>query len=402
MTDPLRTVCGRLVCGLLLLVAVLPRISGGQDRPPQFPPRIASPEVHPDRSISFQIWAPSAQVVALLSSDLPNANPFAGLVSLQRTEEGSALWTAKVGPYPGGTYRYVFNVDGVAVVDPTNPRTSESNGQSWSLVTVPGSDVSDLRDVPHGSVATWTYHSKSLDRPRRAHVYTPPGYERSTASYPVLYLLHGATDSDASWSSVGRAGLVLDNLIAAGKAKPMIVVMPMGHTGPFRFGPGNDFQQQMTDFQRDFIEDLKPQVEQKYRINAQRSQRALAGLSMGGAQTINLLIDHGREFGHIGVFSSGVFGITGNGFGAVPNAPPWAERNANALRDPALKQGLQTFWFATGKNDFLLETTRETVKAFKAHDFTVTYDETEGDHSWSVWREVYLPKFAALLFNDMP
>ena len=122
-------------------------------------------------------------------------------------------------------------MDGVAVIDPRNPSTSESNNNAWSLVYVPGSDISDTKDVPHGAVASVTYYSETLKRFRRMHVYTPPGYEKGEGKYPVFYLLHGAGDSDDSWSTVGRAGFILDNLIAAGKAKPMIVVMPAGHTG---------------------------------------------------------------------------------------------------------------------------------------------------------------------------
>ena len=220
-----------------------------------------------------------------------------------------------MGPVPAGTYRYNFQVDGLAVIDPRNPATSESNTNTWSLLTVPGSPVSDLKDVPHGAVAQVPYYSKSLGRFRRMHVYTPPGYEQGSVKLPILYLLHGAFDCDASWSTVGRAGLILDNLIAAGKAKPMIVVMPMGHTGPFRFGPGGSLQKQMDEFARDFTTDLRPLVERTYRVSAERQHRAIAGLSMGGAQTLNIAMGHLDDYGYVGVFSSGVFGIDGRGPG---------------------------------------------------------------------------------------
>ena len=162
----------------------------------------------------------------LSSSDLPGIGRG---VEMKKAENG--VWEATTGPVASGAYRYNFNVDGLAVIDPRNPATSESNMNTWSLVYVPGSDAWDVKDVPHGAVAQVTYQSKTLKRPRRMHVYTPPGYEKGEGKYPVFYLLHGAFDCDASWSTVGRAGFILDNLIAAGKAKPMIVVMPMGHTG---------------------------------------------------------------------------------------------------------------------------------------------------------------------------
>ena len=287
----------------------------------------------------------------------------------------------------------------MAVIDPRNPTTSESNANTWSLLTVPGSPVSDLKDVPHGAVAQVPYYSKTLGRFRRMHVYTPPGYEQGSSRLPILYLLHGAFDCDASWSTVGRAGLVLDNLIASGKAKPMIVVMPMGHTGPFRFGPGESLQKQMNEFAEDFTTDLRPLVERLYRVSGERRHRAIAGLSMGGAQTLNIAMGRLDDYGYVGVFSSGVFGIDGRGPGAS-EGPSWEERHRAALENAELKKGLRLVWFATGKDDFLLETTRGTVKLLESHGFNVTYKETDGGHTWINWREHYLPEFAQSLFRD--
>jgi enterochelin esterase family protein len=131
----------------------------------------------------------------------------------------SGVWEATVGPLDPGAYRYHFNVNGVAVIDPRSPAISESNNNVWSLVYIPGSDVMDTRNVPHGAVSAVTYHSTALQKVRRMHVYTPPGYELGTGTFPVFYLLHGAGDNDDSWTSVGRAGFILDNLIAAKKAR---------------------------------------------------------------------------------------------------------------------------------------------------------------------------------------
>jgi len=181
--------------------------------------------------------------------------------------------------------------------------------------------------VPHGAVASVTYYSKSLNKFRRMHVYTPPGYETSSQKYPIFYLLHGAGDSDDSWSSVGRAGFIIDNLIADKKAKPMVIVMPAGHTGPFNFAApaagaprSLDFND---DFVKDFVNDIMPYAETHYRVLRDRQHRAIAGLSMGGAHTLNIAIPHPDEFAYVGVFSSGIIGILPlNGLAAAPAAGP--------------------------------------------------------------------------------
>ena len=301
-----------------------------------------------------------------------------------------------LGPIEPGAYRYNFNVDGVSVIDPRNPSTSESNSNTWSLVVVPGVDFMDTKDVPHGGVAEVTYYSKSLQRFRRMHVYTPPGYELGQGKYPVFYLLHGAFDCDDSWTSVGRAGFILDNLIAAKKAKPMVVVMPAGHTGPFRFGgprPSAD------EFAQDFRNDIQPYIETHYRVNTDRQHRAIAGLSMGGSQTLNIAFPNLKEFAYVGVFSSGIFGIIGRGRGGAPvEGPTWEEQNKEALDNAELKKGLKLVWFATGKEDFLVETSRATVEMLKKHGFNVVYEETAGAHTWINWRN-YLNDFAPQLFQ---
>ena len=220
---------------------------------PARPPEFVSPEVSAEKKITFRIHAPKATAARLSSSDLPGVGRG---VEMKKADNG--VWEATFGPVPPGAYRYNFNVDDLAVIDPRNPATSEANANTWSLVYVPGSEISDVASVPHGAVAQVTYYSTTLKRFRRMHVYTPPGYEKGEGKYPVFYLLHGAFDCDASWSTVGRAGFILDNLIAAGKAKPMIVAMPAGHTGPFRFGPPGDrsIDRQIDDVRRRFRQGL--------------------------------------------------------------------------------------------------------------------------------------------------
>jgi enterochelin esterase-like enzyme len=353
-------------------------------------PRVVSPEVAPDRAVTFRILAPKAGAVKLVGSDIPGLGQ--GRDMVKGTND---VWQVTLEAVPPGAYRYHFNVDGVAVIDPRNPKTSESNENTWSLVYVPGADFMDTKDVPHGAVAEVTYWSSTLQRFRRLHVYTPPGYDSGEGRFPIFYLLHGAFDSDSSWSTVGRAGFILDNLIAAGKAKPMVVIMPHGHTGPFRMGaprPATD------EFIKEFTSDIMPQMEKRYRVHTDRKHRALAGLSMGGGHTLNIGIPNLDRFAYLGVFSAGVFGIVPRQGAPAPEGPSFEERHAAILDDAKLKDGLKLFWFATGKDDFLVETSRATVAMLKKHNFNVTYQETDGAHTWIVWRQ-YLNEFAQQLFQ---
>lgn len=349
----------------------------------------------PDRRVAFRILAPRADSVRLSAGDIPGTGQG---VAMTRGENG--VWEAVVGPLEPGAYRYNFNVNGVTVIDPRSSAISESNNNIWSLVVVPGSDLMDTKNVPHGAVASVTYYSTSLSRFRRMHVYTPPGYEMGKGRYPVFYLLHGAGDSDEAWSSVGRAGFILDNLIAAGKAKPMIVVMPAGHTRSFAFGgpPRAD------EFEQDFVTDIMPTVEKSYRVLPGRQNRAIAGLSMGGAQTLNIAIQHLDQFAYVGVFSSGLFGAfpprpaVGAPAPAADAMSSWEKQNLDKLNNAGLKKGLKLVWLSTGKDDFLVQTSRSTVGLLKKYGFNPVYEESTGGHTWLNWRN-YLIEFAPKLFQ---
>ncbi len=358
-------------------------------------PRVVSPEVSADRHVTFRVLAPKAEAVRLSGTDIPGVGMGADM-----TKDPNGLWELTLGPLDVGAYRYNFNVDGVSVIDPVNPSISESNSNVWSLVYIGGSDFMDTRNVPHGAVAEVTYYSKSLQRFRRMHVYTPPGYQSGKGRYPIFYLLHGAFDCDDSWTSVGRAGFILDNLIAAGKAEPMVVVMPAGHTGAFTFGQPLP---KVDPFIEDFVRDVMPYVENNYRVYTDGKHRAIAGLSMGGGHTLTLLVSHMDKFGYVGVFGSGVFELMGRR-GPDPNAdsgPTWEQRHAESLKNAELKKGLELLWFATGKEDFLIETTRRTVEMLRKHGFRIFYKETEGGHTWINWRN-YLNEFAPQLFKPVP
>ncbi len=256
---------------------------GRGGRGPQTPAYV-SPEVMPDRKIAFRIYAPKAEMVRVNAGDIPGmmqagaAAQSGAAPPNQMTKREDGVWELVIGPVDPGAYRYTFNVDGVTALDYHNPSTSESNANPWSLVYVPGAEFMDTREIPHGSVAAVTYYSKTLGKFRRLHVYTPPGYETATQKYPIFYLLHGAGDSDDSWTSVGRAGFILDNLIAAGKAKPMIVVMPAGHTtrqaaggrGAPAAGAARGGQMFNDEFVKEFQADIMPLVETRYRVIADR------------------------------------------------------------------------------------------------------------------------------------
>lgn len=367
------------------------------------PPAVVSPEVQADRRVTFRIFAPQAETVRLSAGDIPGVNQGAPM-----TKGENGVWEVTLGPIDPGAYRYNFNVNGVTVIDPRSPSISESNNNVWSMVYVPGSDFMDTKNVPHGAVASVTYYSTALGKFRRLHVYTPPGYEMGQGKFPVFYLLHGAGDCDDSWTSVGRAGFILDNLIAAKKAKPMVIVMPAGHTRPTGRGPAAapGTPPPPDEFVQDFVTDIMPYVEKHYRVLNDRASRAIAGLSMGGSQTLNIAIPHLEKFAYVGVYSSGLIGAFGPtrppAAGAAPpsapTGPSWEQQHMAELDNAATKKGLKLFWFATGKDDFLLNTTKGTVDLLKKHGFNPIFKESPGGHTWINWRN-YLNEFAPQLFQ---
>jgi enterochelin esterase-like enzyme len=413
-----------LVLAAILTLAAVPsaHAQGRGNATPQF----VSPEVAADRKITFRLYAPNAQAVRLAAGDIPGVGQ-----NTQLTKGENGVWEVTIGPVDPGAYRYNFNVDGISVINPRSPFTSESNDNVWSLIHVAGSDFMDTKNVPHGSVGAVTYYSTTLGGYRRMHVYTPPGYEKGNDKYPVFYLLHGAGDSDDSWTSVGRAGFIVDNLIATKKAKPMIIVMPAGHTRRGPNAPGAIARNATEEFVKDFTVDVKPYIEKNYRVVTGRANTAIAGLSMGGNHTLEVAIPRLGDYAYIGVYSSGLFGAfpTGGRRGAPPAASPaaaatatpapaaaapapgpaaaaapppnpddWVKANATTLDNASLKKGLKLFWFATGKDDFLVQTTNATVDLFKKHGFNVVYKESAGGHTWINWRD-YLNEFVPQLFQ---
>ena len=303
-----------------------------------------------------------------------------------RNEQG--VW-AVTDTVPADLYIYWYDVDGVPTADPKNNRPRVNMSTVRSLLEVPGaaSEFFADRDVPHGLVSTVWYQSKSLGVQRRMQVYTPAGYATSGARYPVFYLLHGAGDDDQAWLMAGRANFILDNLMASGKAKPMIVVMPAGHTprpGGL-FGPPGSRDM----FLDDFSSDIVPYVEKNFRALPGRANRAIAGLSMGGNHTLSIALSHLDQFDYVGVFSSGFLGPQGPDSAAAPYRA--------ALSDPRINR-LKLFWFATGKDDFILPATKGTLAILDRNKVRYIYTESAGGHTWPNWR-AYLAEFAPKLFR---
>jgi enterochelin esterase-like enzyme len=343
-------------------------------------PQLVSPEVAADRRVTFRILAPKAETVKL-SGDIHNAGQSAFVKGT------NGVWEMTLGPLDPGAYRYTFNVDGVTVNDSRNPATSESNNNTSSLLTVPGSDLMDAKDVPHGAVASVTYYSKALQRSRRMHVYTPPGYQLGGGKFPVLYLLHGAGDSDDSWTSIGRAGFILDNMIAAHQAKPMVVVMPAGHTRAFGFGQrgatpaGGTAQPPADEFADDFMTDIMPYIEKNYRVYTDRPNRAIGGLSMGGMQTRKISLAHLDLFSHICVLSGGSIAPTD-----IPDMT-------------SFKQSGKLVFISYGSRENGA-TAKANVEALKqAGVNSVFYESPDTAHEWVTWRRSLI-QFAPLLFKD--
>ncbi len=375
-------------CGLLTLALSLPVMAQMPQRQPTPNDTLQSPRVLNDKRIALSIYAPKASEVTVSGDFLSPAKP----LSLAKNEQG--VWSVLVGPLKPDYYTYTLTVDGVRTIDPKNPVIKQGISSLENVMTVPGDATAfeDNQSVPHGEVREVWYPSKSLGMMRRMHVYTPPGYEKGATKYPVFYLLHGGGDDDSGWNSIGRAGFILDNLLASGKAKPMIVVMPNGSM-PMNNKPGSDLAQSMSAmralFADELLKEVMPQVEKTYRTLNNRENRAIAGLSMGGFQTLDVTLSHPELFDYVGVFSSGFFGAT------IDEAET---KYAKALQDPAFNKGKKLFWVEIGKDDFVMDANKKTLALLDKHNIKYQYKETDGGHTWINWRQ-YLHEYAPLLFR---
>lgn len=360
--------------------------------PVQRPLEYPSVEVERDGRVTFRLCAPNAAAVRLGSTDIDGvpAGYDGKPAGLPMRRDSQGYWSATTaGPVAPGSYRYAFEVDGAPMPDPQGTRFSQRERGVASLLEIPGGSADfhhAQAGIPHGVVSVVDYPSASLGMPRRAHVYTPPGYEGvDSKRYPVLYLVHGAGDSDDSWTSIGQAQHILDRLIAAGQAQPMIVVMPFGHT-PDR--PGVD-RMNNADFGRDLHTDLIPYVDRHFRTLAAPATRAMAGLSMGGAHTLNFGLPYPELFGAIGIFSIGI--------PAGDASAAYRARNGEGLHRRA--QAGSLVFYAFGKDDFLYPLMAAPTRQLLADShIPYTWRETGGGHDWVNWRG-YLAVFAPQLFR---
>lgn len=369
---------------LLLGIAVCSSIRAADARPvptPVQPARsgpLVSPELMPDGAVTFRLNAPKATAVKVSGQFGPDA-------ALSKDAQGT--WTVTVPRVKPGVHEYRFVVDGIALIDPQNPWVKPQRWPNTSILHVPSNPPApwDLQDIPHGVLHEHTYKSKALGTWRRIVVYTPPGLHKSGTKLPVLYLSHGYSDNEASWTVHGKAHWILDSLIASGQAKPMIVVMPDGHALPpgstsfEEYGPANSAA-----LCAELVQDIIPLVEASYPANPKPAARAFAGLSMGGHHALTVALNHHERFNWIGAFSS---------------APPSNASVAHGLDKPAdVNHDLRLFWVACGNKDFLTQRNREFHGLLDVKGIHHQFVETEGDHSWPVWRN-YLTTFIPQLFH---
>lgn len=379
---------GRLAVAATCWMVGLTNPAGSRGQGTVKPP-LVSPEVNADGKVTFRLLAPRAEKVLLSSGEMQTTLQ-ANSTPLTRGENG--VWTVTVGPLPPGLYDYTFNVDGVVLTDPASPHVFGNRQGSRGFVEVPGPKdrprADEWRNVPHGTVAIHWYDSTASGTRRRLHVYTPPGYGKEQGrKYPVLYLLHGSGDNDSHWMHIGRANVIADNLLADGKALPMIVAMPDGHVRERPAGPLDDKTrlELRQAFEKDLLENVVPLVESTYRVQADARGRALAGLSMGSHQALGVGLGHPEKFAWVGAFS-----------GAIKPADPVL---ANLRSDPArANDRLQLLWLAIGKDDSGLKAKQDLAAALKEMGVRHEYHETEGAHRWSVWRR-YLSEFLPKLFR---
>ncbi len=366
-------------------------------------PVITSPEVLPDNRVSFRIFAPNAHEV-LVEGDWQSQSPATGT---RLVRDNAGIWSLTVGPLVADLYTYAFTVDGVYTLDPANTTIKHSSERIQNLFLVSGKEIAfaEPQPGPHGEVRIVWYESVTTHSTRRMHIYTPPGYANSNESYPVLYLIHGGGEDDAAWSTIGRAGFIMDNLLAANKVKPMIIVMPNGKIELPEFdlrGSKIDWSStasvatriatiiKMHDaFIKDLLMTIIPTVEQSYRVLTDRDNRALAGLSMGAAETLRAGPSDLSKFAYMGVFSVGLPAVQAD----------FDERNAEFFAIPDRSNELvKLLWIAAGSDDQSIgDGARRLSETLKSRGIRHEFHETDGGHTWINWRR-YLYDFLQKLF----
>ena len=378
----------RAACALLAAGAFigLSRLSPGQQTPAA-PPPLVSPEVHADGRVTFRFRAPDAKEV-LLSRE--------GTTSVPMVKDAQGVWSITTDPLPPDLYGYSFVQDGVSLIDPSNTVIKPNLLHLQSVVHVPGATPLpwEVTNVPHGEIHHHFYKSAIIGDNRDFFVYTPPGYDsRSATPYPVLYLLHGYSDDASGWTAVGKANLILDNLIAQAKAKPMVIVMPLGYgapeivsaSGPSAFRDPSLRQRNYDRFRDALFNEVMPMVEHNYHVSANREDRAIAGLSMGGAETLYTGLNATDRFANIGAFSSGGLGDD------FASQFPTLNRSASSK--------LRVLFISCGRDDHLLGFNEKFVAWLNSKGFDVSLHQTPGAHTWMVWRR-NLIDFSGMIFHE--
>lgn len=359
----------------LLAISML-FISGGYsqfNRPPSTPnDTLHSTRILADGQVVFQIYAPEAGKVTLGGDAVPWGQRIEGV------KDELGVWTLSLQELQAGTYRYYFLVDGVRVFDPKAPNAYETAALLDVLPKGEDEFFAMRKEVPHGAISQVYYYSGTMDKIRRMHVWTPPGYNAGQNKLPVFYLIHGGGDSDLAWPNVGRAGWIMDNLLSEGKCKEMIVVMPDG---------GMDYHL----FANELVDDIIPYIESGYRVFTDADHRALAGLSMGGLEVLESFMAHPEMFGYINVMSSGWF---------ADNEEMY-ESGDKRLAEiaPVLNGTVKILLFTQGgQEDIAYNNGNEMLKVFEKNQIKYEFSERPGGHSWIVWRQD-LRDFAPRLFR---
>ncbi|WP_132054173.1 esterase [Pseudocnuella soli] len=350
---------------------------------PQRVPQFNSPQVNPDNSVVFKLYAPAAKEVKL------STQFHQGAASM--TKDADGVWSVTLGPAKPDMYPYNFIVDGVSVADPKNSAIFPNEGFQSCIVEITGSTplVHTLQNVPHGTVAYRYYNSSELG-PRPVVIYTPPGYEKETSKkYPVLYLLHGTTDTEETWTKVGRANIILDNLIAQGKAVPMIVVMPYGRAYPKISKTSGSLRNwdNLQEIKKDFLDLLIPFVESNYRVKADNNNRAITGFSGGGGTSLFLGLNNPDKFRWVGGFAPGML------------KEEFDRNNAVAFANSSTtNQRLKLFWIGVGRDDMLYPVITDYLKLLNDKGIKHETLISDGGHTWMNCK-LYLSTLAQKLFK---
>lgn len=369
--------------------------------------QIISPEIHEDNTVTFRLLAPEAKSVQVTGDFLPTVKidtPMGemdgpGKADFIKNDKG--VWEFKSQALGPELYNYSFIIDGFTSIDPNNPFLIRDVASVTNIFIIGGghADLYKTNDIPHGTVARRWYDSPGLGMDRRITVYTPPGYESSSEKYPVLYLLHGAGGDEEAWISLGRAAQIMDNLIAQGKAKPMIIVMPNGNViqdaAPGEGSLGYYKPQFMVPktmdgtYEANFMDIIKF-VESNYRVKANKDNRAIAGLSMGGYHTMHVSRYFPNTFNYMGLFSAAIM--------PREDATGKVYSDIDGTLKTQMENGYKLYWIAIGKTDFLYDANVEYREKLDGMGMKYEYVESEGGHTWRNWR-VYLSDFAPKLFQ---